>query len=153
MRLKAFVPRSESMFVFAAAMACYAYFSSGIVNALIRTFHRAIRPVSLLPDSLYWFTILLDALLIAVLFEVLRWLRAGELVQVIVVWVVLSATRAFSDPYWSFLVAPIYAICALSYVYWRDRGWWRAFCVVLLVQAFYDIVPAFRAVFPAVPNA
>jgi hypothetical protein len=141
------------MFVFAAAMACYAYFLSGIVNAVIRTFHRAIRPVSLLPDSLYWFTILLDALLIAILFEALRRLRAGKGVQVVVVSVLVSATRAFSDPLWSLMVLPVFGMCALSYVYWRDDGWWRAFCVVLLVQAFYDIVPAFRAIVPAVPNA
>ena len=113
MRLKAFIPRSESIFVFAAAMACYAYFLSGIVNAIIRTFHRSIRPVSLLPDSLYWFTILIDALVIAILFEVLRWLRAGHLIQIVFVSVVLSASRAFSDPLWSFLLLPSYLICAL----------------------------------------
>ena len=49
------------MFVFAVAMACYGYFLGGIVNALIRTFHGPIRQVSLLPDSLYWFTILIDS--------------------------------------------------------------------------------------------
>ena len=153
MRLKAFVPQSESMFVFAAVMACYAYFLSGIANAIIRTFHRAIRPVSLLPDSLYWFTIIIDAVLIAIIFEALRWLRASELIQIVVVSVILSATRAFSDPLWSFMVLPIYVICALSYAYWRDRGSWRSVCVVLLVQAFFNMVPAFRAIFPAVPNA
>jgi hypothetical protein len=51
------------------------------------------------------------------------------------------------------MAAPIYLMCALSYVYWRERGWSRAFGVILLAQAFYDIVPAFRAIFPAVPNA
>jgi hypothetical protein len=153
MRLQTFIPRSESIFVFALVMACYAYFLSGIANAIIRTFHRTIHPVSLLPDSLYWFTIVIDALLIAIIFEALRWLRANELIQVIAVSLLLSATRAFSNPLWSLLVLPLYAIRALSYVYWRHCGLWRAFCVVLLIQAFYDIVPAFRAIFPAVPNA
>jgi hypothetical protein len=153
MRLEAFTPRSESKFVFAAAMASYAWLLTGVVNAIIRTFHRAVRPVSLLPDSLYWFTILIDALLIAAIFEVLRRLRVGIVVQVVVASVLLSATRALSAPLWSFTVAPIYIICALSYVYWRQRSWWASFCVVLLTQAIYDIVPAIRALFPAVPNA
>jgi hypothetical protein len=153
MRLQQFIPRSDSMAVFALVMACYAYFLSGLVNALIRTFHPAVHPVSLLPDSLYWFTILIDALRIAGIFEALRWLRVGTLLQVVVVSVLLSGTRAFSNPLWSFMAAPIYLMCALSYVYWRERGWSRAFGVILLAQAFYDIVPAFRAIFPAVPNA
>jgi hypothetical protein len=153
MRLQAFVPRSESKFVFAAAMASYAWLLTAIVNAIIRTFHQAIKPVSLLPDSLYWFTILIDALLIAGIFETLRWLRTRAPIQVVAVSILLSATRAFSNPLWSLTVAPIYIICALSYVYWRQRSWWAAFFVVLLTQAFYDIVPAIRALFPAVPNA
>lgn len=153
MRFEAFIPRSESPFVFALAMTCYAYFFSGIVNAIIRTFHRSLHPVSLLPDSLYWFTIVIDALLIAIVLEALRWLRASEIIQVIAASLLLSATRAFSDPLWSFLLLPFYSVCAASYVYWRPRGLVRAFCVVLLIGAFYDIVPAFRVFFPAVPNA
>jgi hypothetical protein len=150
MRLKDFVPRSESIFVFAATMACYAYFLGGIVNALIRTFHGPVRPVSLLPDSLYWFTIVFDALLILAVFEAIRWLRAADWMQVVVVSMLLSATRAFSDPLWSLLVAPSYTLCALSYVYWRPRGWWRALLVVFLIEAIYNVVPAFHVVFPAV---
>ena len=153
MRLKDFIPRSEFIFVFAAAMACYAYFLGGIVNALIRTFHGPVRAVSLLPDSLYWFTIVIDALLIAAVFEALRLLRAKEWMQVVAVSMLLSATRAFSDPLWSLLVAPSYTLCALSYVYWRPRGLWRGFVVVFLIEAIYNIVPVFRAIFPAVPSA
>jgi hypothetical protein len=153
MRLQAFVPRSESIFVFSAVMACYAYFLGGLMNAVIRTFHGAVHPVSLLPDSLYWFTIVIDALLMAATFEVLRWLRASAPIQVVLVSALLALSRALSDPLWSLLVLPVYALCALSYVYWRGRGLWQAFGVILLIQAFYDIVPAFRAIFPAVPNA
>ena len=134
-------------------MAAYAWLLSSIINAIIRTFHEALNPESFLPNSLYWSSILIDTLLIAGIFELLRWLRASAPVAVVLISIVtISSTRAFSEPLWGVVVAPIYVICALSYVYWRQRSLWASFSVVLLTLAVYNIGPEIRALFLAVPN-
>lgn len=153
MNSEAFVPRSESKTVFSLAMASYAWTLSAFINAIIRSFHPIVTAPNPYPSSLYWFTVIIDSLLLVGIIELFRRIHARPALQVIIAPLCLCASRFLAEPFWGFNVAPVFFISAFSYVRWRRVSWTSALGIVIFIQALYNVIPVIRTLFQSTRTA
>ena len=144
-----FIPRSESPVIFGLAMASYAWALSSLINTLVRLFNHATRPVSLLPESLFWFTPFLDVALLVGVIELLRIFRSSDALQILFATLVLCASKSLSWSLWGIILLPVFVLTAFAYVYWRRTSWVKAFGVALLITLLQNVIPALRIIFGA----
>ena len=151
-KLHAFLPRSESPFVFILTIACYDLAITVLLGAMVHLLHFPPRtpsfweshgdPVAHIIEAIFFAPLLESGFLFGVI-ELLRWLRAGPWLQVIFATVVTAGPHSYTwgwEPY-AFIVAPSFALQASSYLYWRRVSRMRGFAVVVCIHALHNILP------------
>ncbi len=137
--LDAFLPRSASVVVFTVVVACYDWALTALFGGVVRMLHFPPRPLSFweahgdptahVIDALAFAPLIESCLLIGMI-ELLRWLRAPVVVQVLFAAIAVAWPHSYTwgwEPY-AFIVTPSFAIQAASYVYWRTVSRTRGFC-------------------------
>lgn len=152
--LESILPRGHSKAAFIFTVSCY-----GIVLGLINA--RLIKLVGLWPSGsdsqgmtrylepgLEHATILrsllgplLESLILIALIEVMRWLKAIPIVQVLVSTLVICLLHSTSIPIWGLLVAPTFLVDTASYVYWRRVSFWSAAQIIYIVHLCCNVLP------------
>ena len=151
--LDGFLPRNASVFVFILVVACYDWAITALFGAVVRVLHFPPRPLSFweshgdptahIIDALAFAPLIETCLLVGII-ELLRWLRAPVVVQVLLAALAIAGPHSYTwgwEPY-AFIVTPSFAIQAASYVYWRSVSRTRGFAVATSIHALHNLVPA-----------
>ncbi len=159
-RLSSFLPRSRSKVVFALVMGCYciAVGSFMVTWTWVAGLPRPPRAFYLRGDApdvlaLLVFGPLIESLMVVGVFELVRWLRAPDWVQVVTSALFISELHVW--PWWphAFIVLPSFLIQSASYLYWRRPSWKDAFWVLVYIHAINNVIPALSAVGRALRHA
>ena len=144
-----FVPRSRSKLIFVLTVTCYGFMLSSLVAALASAFQLPPPPIDYLTEGMpvvrVISTVLLapiiESLLLVGVIELLRVFRAPVGVQVFMATFVIAVLHCFPWPARGLVVAPIYAIQAASYLYWRPTSRKGAFGVVAWMHGLHNLIP------------
>jgi hypothetical protein len=154
--LDRFLPRSESKAVFIFALTCYDIAISVVTLRLLRLFGwwpmtiatPAVppRPVDLgVADSTIWdflWTPIVESALLIGVIELLRYLKCGAWVQVIVSTVLICALHSLQQPaIWGLAVLPGFLINTGAFVYWRKTSFWTGAQVMVILHFCSNILP------------
>jgi hypothetical protein len=158
--IRSFLPRSRSKVVFALVMGCYciAVGSFMVAWTWVAGLPRPPRAFYLRGDApdvlaLLVFGPLIESLMVVGVFELVRWLRAPDWVQVVTSALFISELHVW--PWWphAFIVLPSFLIQSASYLYWRRPSWKDAFWVLVYIHAINNVIPALSAVGRALRHA
>ena len=146
-------------------MSAYTWALASLLNALLRTFTAVAAPTSPIAVllaaygpgvrtvAMFVFTPLVTSLILLGLIEALRRLGLSSSLQIVAASVALCLAACISSVAWAIVVAPVFVLCAFSYVYWRSISLRTAFTVSFLIQAFHNVIPAIRAIYDNTRNA
>lgn len=92
--------------------------------------------------TLLIFAPLIESLMLVGVFEVVRRVKAPEVIQVLTAALVISELHVW--PWWphAVIVLPSFCIQAASYLYWRGTSWKTAYWIVVTIHALNNVVPA-----------
>ena len=95
----------------------------------------------------------IESLMLAGVFELLRRIRTFDWVQVFTSAVLVSGMHFW--PWWphAIIVLPGFLIQAASYLYWRQTSWKAAFSVLVSIHVLANVVPAITAISRVVREA
>jgi len=152
-RLRSFLPRTQSPIVFALVTACYSITLTSFIGAWARVAHlrRPAPPFYLRGDpadviSLLVIAPLIESLVLVGVVELVRRFHAPQTVQVFTAALFISGLHV--RPWWphAVIVLPSFCIQGASYLYWRRISWKTAFCVLAAIHALDNVLPALSAV-------
>ena len=161
MKLRVFLPRSESKIVFVLVMVCYAIAATVSMRTLATAFGlprpepgvflRQGSPTAHVVVLLLLAPVTETLLLIGVL-ELTRWLRAASWFQVTCATALLAVGHSAAANPWGFAVVPAFAIQSLAYLEWRRVSWKVGYAVVASIHALLNVLPAISTVGYAARN-
>jgi len=149
-----FVPRGQSKLVFVLAVTPYGFMLSMLIGAVARAFHLPPAPISYyahfgpigdLISSLV-FAPIFESFLLLGLIELARVLRGPHWAQVVAAASVIAILHCFPWRAHGLTIAPVFAIQAASYLYWRPTSRKAAYGVVAWMHLLHNLIPAISAV-------
>jgi hypothetical protein len=153
-----FIPRSESKLIFILAVACYSQVLSSLIVALASAFELPPPPVGYFTDGMPVVRVIsavllapiLESLLLVGAIELVKVFRAPVWVQVSVASLLIAFLHCFPWRARGLVVAPMFAIHAASYVYWRPTSRKGAFGIVACMHSLHNLIPAIYLVAHAI---
>jgi hypothetical protein len=146
-----FLPRSESKWVFILVMVAYAYILQRIVQDTLEPFTGTNqwmayvigwgRVLSHVAEAVV-FAPIWETLLLVAIIELLRGLGISAIRQVLVSTAALGVVDGINWWPHGIFVIPFFAICGISYLYWRPTSWRIAIGIVILIHALSNCMPS-----------
>ena len=96
---------------------------------------------------------LFETMLLIALIELCRWFRLPPSFQIFISATILCLMHSVSWLPWGLIVAPVFAICAFSYLHWRSTSRRLALGVAILIHVLHNFIPAVGVISHAIRNA
>ncbi len=152
MSFSRFSPSGRSKSLFVIAMTCYAYTGNCLVSRIVALFIPRIpssvpipwkvsRPILDYSVEALLTSPICESLVLIGMIELLRRLGLRPSVQLIISAVILCGLHSWRWLPWGFVVAPLFLLCAYSYLHWKSESWTTACLLTVLIRFGNNVIP------------